>query len=161
MTLEEYKKALLLSGRLAIASGLVISASAKNISQRIETLEIRLAEYDNFYKSNKSITGGGEMNRPIDYFANRLDEIFEQGNPTKAMIIDAFHKANEQSSPVKEIDKPKELTDEEIINWFKRDYKGEHGYLHILKAFQTYLLNQQYEQKKEEFKGVGFEFDEK
>lgn len=35
--------------------------------------------------------------RQIDVFSDRLDEIFEQGNPTKAQILDAFHKANPRS----------------------------------------------------------------
>ncbi len=34
--------------------------------------------------------------KAIDTFAERLDKIFEDGNPTKALIIDAFHKANKQ-----------------------------------------------------------------
>ncbi len=35
--------------------------------------------------------------RRVDLFSDRLDEIFEQGNPTKAQIIDAFNKANSRS----------------------------------------------------------------
>ena len=32
--------------------------------------------------------------RYIDKFSNRLDDIFDQGIPTKAQILDAFHKAH-------------------------------------------------------------------
>ena len=32
--------------------------------------------------------------RYIDKFSDRLDQIFEQGQPTKAQILDAFHKAH-------------------------------------------------------------------
>lgn len=32
--------------------------------------------------------------RYVDIFCQKLDKIFEDGHPTKAQIIDAFHKAN-------------------------------------------------------------------
>ena len=31
--------------------------------------------------------------KAIGYFSKRLDEIFKDGNPTKAQIIDTFHKS--------------------------------------------------------------------
>jgi len=46
--------------------------------------------------------------KPINYFYKRLDEIFEQGQPTKAQIIDAFYKANNFSN--------KKWTDEDVEN---------------------------------------------
>ena len=33
------------------------------------------------------------MKRPIDIFSKMIDEIFEDGAPTKAQIFDAFHKS--------------------------------------------------------------------
>jgi len=35
--------------------------------------------------------------RQVDVFCERLDKIFEDGHPTKALIIDAFHKGNPNS----------------------------------------------------------------
>jgi hypothetical protein len=38
----------------------------------------------------------------MDKFSQRLDEIFEQGNPTKAQILDAYNKATSLPSLTKE-----------------------------------------------------------
>ena len=50
--------------------------------------------------------------RPIDIFAKRLDEIFEMGMPTKALIYDAFHKATE--TPISP-EPPRQVSREEMI----------------------------------------------
>ena len=34
------------------------------------------------------------MKRYVDMFSERIDQIFHEGNPTKGLIIDAFHKSN-------------------------------------------------------------------
>jgi hypothetical protein len=41
----------------------------------------------------------------IDDFADRVDEIFEQGNPTKAQIYDAYNKAVDKLMPTDEADR--------------------------------------------------------
>ena len=48
----------------------------------------------------------------MDKFSQRLDEIFEQGMPTKAQILDAYNKAVELPS----------LTKERIIEVLKNNY---------------------------------------
>ena len=59
----------------------------------------------------------------MDYFSNRLDEIFEQGMPTKAQILDAYNKAvNEQSRIIQERIKPFILDEEAVVNkWIRED----------------------------------------
>jgi len=60
------------------------------------------------HKSAEYITQESEEKKTADVykFSDRLDEIFKQGMPTKAQIIDAFNKFSGQSMP--------ELTDLEI-----------------------------------------------
>jgi hypothetical protein len=50
----------------------------------------------------------------VNKFCDRLDEIFEQGDPTKAQIIDAFNKFSGQSVP--------EILDEEVNVYFSNNY---------------------------------------
>jgi hypothetical protein len=55
------------------------------------------------------MTGEMEMKAGMEYFSKRLDEIFEQGMPTKAQILDAYNKAIGARMP----------TDMEIETWMQ------------------------------------------
>lgn len=52
------------------------------------------------------------MNINVKMFSNRLDEIFEQGDPTKAQIIDTFIKFS------KPIEQSESKSAEEILNYY-------------------------------------------
>jgi hypothetical protein len=82
----------------------------------IEVLKKRLDKYiihgqeviDSEYELIASdLQESGEKTADVNKFCDRLDEIFEQGDPTKAQIIDAFNKFSAQSVP--------EISDEEIL----------------------------------------------
>jgi len=60
----------------------------------------------------------------IDDFASRIDEIFEQGNPTKAQIYDAYNKAIDKLMP----------TEAECTQWLDTEDFGYDYHYHIQKA---------------------------
>ena len=42
--------------------------------------------------------------KAVNHFSKRLDKIFKDGNPTKAQIIDAFHKSVTELYTERQID---------------------------------------------------------
>jgi hypothetical protein len=50
----------------------------------------------------------------VDAFCDRLDNIFEMGNPTKAQIIDAYNKSVAERMPTEDIEEILERIDKDI-----------------------------------------------